>query len=184
MTLTMSNLKEDSRDGISEVDGIERHESERRRHLRFPFIASVEAIEPQSHATLKGRVSDLGFGGCYVDTMNSFAVGTLIKIQLIKEKTTFEADARVMFSHTGMGMGVAFVSAVPEQLQVLHNWLAELAGKTSPEQEAEKEAEPVGGALDSADRQDFVLGELIKALIKKGVLGEREGKAMLHRLHR
>jgi hypothetical protein len=180
----MSKMKEDSRGGISEVDGIERRESERRRHLRFPFIASVEAIEPQSRATLKGRVSDLGFGGCYVDTMNPFAIGTLIKIQLSNEKTTFEADARVMFSHTGMGMGVAFVSAMPDQLQVLHKWLAELAGKTSPEQEAEKETESVGVAANSAENQDFVLREIVKALIKKGVLNELEGKAMLHRLHR
>jgi hypothetical protein len=47
MTLTMSKLKEDIRDGNSEGDALEHRESERRRHLRFPFTASVEAIEPQ-----------------------------------------------------------------------------------------------------------------------------------------
>lgn len=119
-----------------------------------------------------------------MDTMNPFAVRTLIKIQLIKEKTTFEADARVMFSHAGMGMGVAFVSAMPDQLQVLHNWLTELAGKTSSEQEPEKETQPVGVAANSAENQDSVLGDLIKALTKRRVLNEVEGKAMLHRLHR
>jgi len=180
----MSDLKEGNRDETPEVNRIKRRESERRRHLRFPFIASVEAIEPQSHATLKGRISDLGFGGCYVDTMNPFAVGTLIKILLTKGRTTFEADARVMFSHAGMGMGIAFVSAMPQQLQVLDSWIAELARKTLPEQESTEEAEGDSVVADPVKRQDFVLRELVKALIRKGVLSELEGKAMLHELSR
>jgi hypothetical protein len=179
----MSKLKEGRREDISEANGIDCRESERRRHLRFPFIASAEAIEPQSHATLKGRVSDLGFGGCYVDTMNPFAVGTLIKILLAKGNNTFEADARVMFSHAGMGMGVAFVSAVPQQFQILQDWLTELAERTLPEPEPEKGTGTDGVAANSVRNQDFVLRELVKALIKKGVLNELEGKAMLHRLH-
>jgi len=180
----MSKLNEDNRDGISEVDATEHRESDRRRHFRFPFIASVEAIEPRSHATLKGRVSDLGFGGCYVDTMNPFAVGTVINIRLTKEKATFEADATVMFSHPGMGMGVAFVSAMPQQSQVLHNWLNELSGKTTPEQEPPKGTESDGVAASPVKSQDFVLGELLIALIRKGVLSEIEGKAMLQKLYR
>lgn len=183
MTLTMSKLKEGSLNGISEANGIASHESERRRHLRFPFIASAEAIEPQSHATIKGRVSDLGFGGCYVDTMNPFAVGTFIKILLSKEKNTFEADARVMFSHVGMGMGVAFVSAVPQQIQILQDWITELAEKTLHETEPAKGTETDDVAPNSVRKQDHVLRELIKTLMKKGVLNELEGTAMLHRLH-
>lgn len=179
----MSMLNEGNRDGTSEANATELRESERRIHVRFPFNASVEAIELQSHATLKGRISDLGFGGCYVDTMNPFAVGTLITILLTKEKTTFEAGARVMFSHAGMGMGVAFVSATPQQFQVLHNWLNELAGKTSPEQEPPKETETDGGTASSVNNQDCALRELVKVLMRKGVLDEGEGNEILHGLH-
>lgn len=125
----MSAKGKGNHEGISEANGIECRESERRRHRRFPIIASVEAIEMQSHTTLKGRITDLGFGGCYVDTMNPFAAGTVIKIRLTKEKDTFEADAKVMFSQIGMGMGVAFISAMPPQLQIFQKWLNELAGK-------------------------------------------------------
>jgi hypothetical protein len=179
----MPDLKESGHDETPEVNGTERRESERRFHVRYPFIASVEAIEPQSHATLKGRISDLGFGGCYVDTMNPFAVGTIIKIRLTKDEAAFEADAKVMFSHAGMGMGVAFVSTVPQQLQILHDWLAELAEKTFPEQEPPTTTEPDAAAANSVKNQDVVLRELVEALIRKGVLSELEGKTMLHRLH-
>jgi len=179
----MSEAIEGRRDGTSEANRIENRESDRRRHFRFPFTASVEAIEPLSQARLKGRVSDLGFGGCYVDTMNPFAVGTLIKISLTKEKATFETDAKVIFSHVGMGMGVEFASTLPQQLRVLHNWLTELAGKTSPEQEPMKGTE-ADGVANTLENQDFVVDELVIALIRKGVLSDVEGNELLQKLYR
>ena len=119
----------------SEAGSAER-KPERRRQPRFPFTASVEAIEPQSHAKLSGRISDLGLGGCYVDTISPFPVGTVIKIRLTKNNVTFEADAKVIFSQVGMGMGVAFVSALPQQLRIFQTWLSELDGKSSPDPDA------------------------------------------------
>ena len=41
---------------------------ERRRHARYPFTATVEALEPKSQMLIQGRTSDLSRGGCYVDT--------------------------------------------------------------------------------------------------------------------
>ena len=115
--------------------------------------------------------------------MNPFAVGTLIKISLTKEKATFETDAKVIFSHVGMGMGVEFASTLPQQLRVLHNWLTELAGKTSPEQELMKGTE-ADGVANTLENQDFVVGELVIALIRKGVLSDVEGNELLQKLYR
>ena len=129
MSETTSNMEVGNHESSSEVGRAERRESERRRHLRFPFIASGDATEPQSNATLKGRTSDLGLGGCYVDTISPFAVGTIVKILLTRDNATFEADAKVIFSQVGMGMGVAFISAVPQQFRIFQQWLSELTGE-------------------------------------------------------
>ena len=180
----MVDAEAGNRDGTSEAGGTERRQSERRRHLRFPFTASVEAIEIQSRVKLSGRISDLGLGGCYVDTINPFALGTVIKIRLTKEKVTFEADAKVVFSQVGMGMGVAFISAVPQQVRIFQKWLNELAGKSLPELDVPEEAEAGSVLADSTKNQDFVLGELLIALMRKGVLSEAEGKEMLQKLYR
>src|SRR5580692_5347881 len=82
---------------------------ERRRNLRFPFTATVEATENIRGTKVTGRTSDLSLGGCYVDTLNPFSVGTDAKVRIQRENVTFEAQARVIFSANGMGMGLAFV---------------------------------------------------------------------------
>ena len=179
----MSDADDGNRDSSSEANRIERRQSERRRQPRFPFTAAVEAIEPHSHAKLTARTSDLGLGGCYVDTMNPFAVGTVLKIRLTKDTVTFEADAKVTFSQVGMGMGVVFISAAPQQAQIFQNWLNELAGESLPGPEPPQESEADTVAANSAKNAESVLRDLLVALIKKSVLGEVEGNEMLQKLH-
>src|ERR1700733_6750993 len=88
---------------------------ERRHNLRFPFSASVEVTEPKSGARIAGRTSDLGLGGCYVDAISPFPVGTNALLKIKRDTETFEAQVRVVYSQLGMGMGLAFVSAQPKQ---------------------------------------------------------------------
>src|ERR1700722_6852076 len=117
----MSDFKRGN-EGPSEYQGAERRRNERRRELRFPFVASVEAVEPKSSAKILGRTSDISAGGCYVDTISPFSAGTVFKIRLTKDAVTFEADARAVMSQVGMGMGVAFISAVPQQMRSFQKW--------------------------------------------------------------
>ena len=180
----MSDDSKVSAGGPSEYQGVERHQNERRRDLRFPFTASVDAVEPQSKATISGRTSDISSGGCYVDTISPFPVETIIKIRLTKERVTFEADAKVVLSQVGMGMGVAFISAVPQQIRIFQKWLNELQGKPSPELDVPEQAEKDAARGNSMNEQRYVLGELLLALIRKGVLSDDEGKAMLRKLYR
>jgi hypothetical protein len=169
--------------GSSEATSIEHRQSERRFHSRFPFTVTVEATDPQSQAKLSARTSDVGLGGCYVDTLNPFAAGTLIKIRLTKDGVSLEADAKVIFSQVGMGMGVAFISAIPRQFRIFQKWLSELTGESLPEPEPGERTEKDAVVAVSPKDPDFVLRELLIALIKKGVLSEAEGKAMLQKLY-
>jgi len=91
---------------------------EHRVNLRFPIAASVVVTENKSGMKMDGRISDLGLGGCYVDAMNPLPVGTDAQIQIIRGCERFEAQAKVVYSQSGMGMGLAFVSAQPEQVQL------------------------------------------------------------------
>lgn len=180
----MSDTDDGNRDTPTEASKTERRQSERRRQPRFPFTAAVEALEPQSHVMISARTSDLGPGGCYVDTMNPFAVGTVIKIRLTKDNVSFEADAKVTFSQVGMGMGVVFISAVPQQFRIFQNWLNQLTEKSLPHLEPREESKAEAVVTNSTKDTDFVLRELLIALMEKRVLSEVEGKAMLQKLHR
>lgn len=170
--------------GPIQMEGGERDKSERRRHLRFPFTAAVDAIEPRSETKLSGRTSDLSSSGCYVDSLSPFPTGTAIRIRLTRQDVVFEAEAKVVSSQVGMGMGVEFVSATPKHVRIFQTWLNELTGKTAPRIEASERAPTDAAKEDSKMSYDYVLGELLLTLVRKGVLGEAEGKAMLQKLYR
>ena len=179
-------LEDRKRDEYTSVGAASR---ERRAHARYPFSAGVETVEMRSGARLHGRISDIGRGGCYVDSISPFAVGAELKVLIIKDANSFAAQARVVYSITGMGMGVMFTAIEPEQRWMLEKWLAELRGESSAELEVEgpKNGEvvlPSGTAKSANSEQTFVLNELIVALMRKRVLTDAEGRALLQKLLR
>jgi hypothetical protein len=157
--------------------------AERRRNLRFPFTATIEAIENKAGTKVVGRTSDLSLGGCYVDTLSPFPVGTDAKVHIQRGNVTFEAQAKVVFSAIGMGMGLAFVSAQPKQVRIFQKWLLEISGQSVPAEDAIDISE-----LPTPDKtqtiKNVVLSELIMTLIQKKVLTQDEGKDLLRKLFR
>ena len=157
--------------------------AERRRNLRFPFSATVEAIETKSGTKVTGRTSDLGLGGCYVDTLSPFPVGTEAKIRILRENETFEAQVKVVFSSIGMGMGLAFVSAQPKQVRLFQRWLLEISGQPLPEPDRNSQSAPETAPAEKTQTlKNAVLSDLILTLMQKKVLTEREGKDLLRKL--
>jgi hypothetical protein len=63
----------------------------------------------------------------------------------------------------------------------LQKWLNGLKSKSPPEPEVSKQEAAQG---DSMDEQDYVLSELLIALMRKGVLSDDEGKKLLRKLYR
>ena len=157
---------------------------EHRRHERFPLTAFVEALDPKSNTQISGRSSDVSLGGCYVDTLNPFPEGTVIRIRLTKENVSFEANAKVIFSQIGMGMGVAFLSAEKDQFQIYQKWINQFSGNASSAPDMLEAEQRSGGGNDLHIEQFLVLNDLVIALMRKGTLTEVEGKAMLKRLHK
>jgi len=157
--------------------------AERRRHLRFPFSATVEAVETKSGTKVTGRTSDLGFGGCYVDTLSPFPVGTEAKIRILRKNESFEAQARVVYSLLGMGMGLAFISAQPKQVRLFQSWLLEISGQPVSGQDASSQQAPETAPAEITQTlKNVVLSDLIMTLMQKKVLTEREGKDLLRKL--
>ena len=157
---------------------------ERRRNLRFPFSATVEAVDNKSGTKVIGRTSDLSLGGCYIDSLSPFPVGTETKIRILRNNETFDAQAKVVYSMMGMGMGLAFVSAQPKQVRLFQKWLQEISGHAA----VADEESPMDGPQESAPAQEtqtlknVVLSDLIMTLMQKKVLTELEGKDLLRKL--
>jgi hypothetical protein len=94
-----------------------------RRAKRFPFIASAEVLAETAGSRMTARVSDLSVLGCYVDTINPLPGGTPVLIRIFNNSEQFEAPATVVYSHTHLGMGLAFREVQPNSQSVLQNWL-------------------------------------------------------------
>jgi hypothetical protein len=169
-----------NKDAISIVEPTAR---ELRKSLRFPLTASVEVTEFHSGARIMGRTSDLSLGGCYIDSMSPFPVGTIATIRITRDNESFEAQAKVVYSQMGMGMGMSFISAQPKEIRLFQRWVSEISGKEvlSPDVPEQKH-EVTDGNL--REESNYVLNELIIALMRNGALTEAEGKAMLKRLLR
>jgi hypothetical protein len=161
---------------------------EKRGHPRYPFSAGAEVVDASSGARLNARISDIGRGGCYVDSISPYPVGAEVKIVITKDADSFAALAKVVYAAGGMGMGLMFTSIEPEQRWTLEKWLAELRGEPTVERESPKEPK-VSSLPESAEstngansEQSYVLNELIIALMRKRVLTDAEGKALLQKL--
>lgn len=90
---------------------------DRRRARRFPFITDAQVTEILSDTRLKAQTSDLGLGGCFLETLNPSPLGTEIRVTISHGSTTFTVLARVVFVTPNMGMGVAFASIESSYLE-------------------------------------------------------------------
>jgi PilZ domain len=156
---------------------------ENRAQVRFPFTAAAEIYEIRSQTRVTGRCSDLGAGGCYIDTLSPFAVGAVVRIRMKHDTREFEAAAVVAYTHVSMGMGLAFTEIKREFQEVLRSWIANLSGEQAPEPAASA-TEPETGAIDANANIRLVLNELIYLLVRKKIITENEGSALLRQMFR
>ncbi len=76
---------------------------ERRRSPRLPFLTEVK-----SDRVTVGRASDVSARGLFLETLTPYSVGTLLNVALRLDADTIEAEARVVFTDPGVGMGLEF----------------------------------------------------------------------------
>jgi len=169
---------------------------ERRRNLRFPFAVSAVVTEIKSGARIAGRTIDLGLGGCFVAAVSTFPVGTDALVHIQKGDEYFEAKVKVVNSQIGAGMGLVFVSAQPKHYRLFQRWLLEInstsplpldvpievALHVPPDVPEQTHEEFIAGTV--SEETGSVLNELLTALVRKHVLTEDEGMAMLKKLPR
>ena len=105
--------------------------SKPRRAPRFLLVDTAYFGEARAQGTNRARTNDVSLNGCYLETMNSLPVGTLIRVRLELGGSPFEAIARVVHAQPHMGMGVEFVEIEPRYLLVLQTWLAQAAAQVS-----------------------------------------------------
>lgn len=171
--------------------------AERRQHNRRSFSASAEIVEVVSGARLRlnARVSDLSVGGCYLDTINPFALETKTHLRIRHRDANFTCVATVKSSTPGMGMGLAFEDVNQAHQDLLQSWLDDSA-PIVPEhftvEQTWKDVQPITShRADAADApktaaaavpqisNDAFALRLAKLLQMKGLLSDSEMASLL-----
>lgn len=152
-------------------------EAERRGTERHMFTAAADVRELSSGARFSTRTTDLGPGGCFVDTTNPFPVGSKLSLNLHKGNSSFETVGTVVYSQYGLGMGVAFDELAPAQQQALAEWLSEVTGERVVVQDPKHVAKRASDFQRPS--QSPALVRLVRLLITKGILTEAEGSSVL-----
>jgi hypothetical protein len=93
-----------------------RPEPEKRQHARIPVSIGVEIVDTSTGIQITGRATDVGVGGCYVDTINTFAKGTPVDVTLHWQERVLHMRALVSYvaSRGTIGMGLSFIGASAE----------------------------------------------------------------------
>ena len=98
----------------------------KRAYRRCAFVASAEVTEKVSGTRLSARTSEIGLGGCYIDSLNPFPTGTVVQLRILRDQGVFETEAKVVYCDPRFGMGLAFTGITPEQRSSLEAWLTEV----------------------------------------------------------
>lgn len=118
--------------------------SEHRQHPRFVVKVPVEmhtvtreevdgkTREQVSETPIRSTTSDLSLGGCYIESMYPFPVGTRLELKL-QVPDTLLILGRVVTSHPQVGNGIVFFKILDEDYEALSAFLDSLAKEQSSE---------------------------------------------------
>lgn len=150
--------------------------AERRGANRHTITAAAEIVDMASGARFTTRTSDLGPGGCFVDSLTPFPVGSKVRVTVRQSDSEFQVGGAVVYSQLGLGMGIAFDELTYEQRQDLEAWLLEVA--TGKSESLQKQVAPKID-LKLSDMHRATLAGLIKLLVSKRILTDSEAASLM-----
>ncbi len=96
---------------------------DRRQRKRIPFIKEVEV----SGVGIL-QCSDLNLGGMFLETVHYYPVGTVLDLKFKLRETDehpINVQARVIYKHKGIGVGLYFSSLKLEDRQKIEKFIEE-----------------------------------------------------------
>jgi hypothetical protein len=151
---------------------------DRRGTPRRAFIAEALVVELASGARLSGRCCDLVAHGCYMDTINPFQQGTLVRIRLQHGSETAEAKGKVVYRVPNLGMGISFFEITSDDQATLGRWISQASQEPTIQ---EAPLPPVfRDRVSMGQTREEQIVRLIQVLQKKGLLSKIEADGLLN----
>ena len=157
---------------------------ERRRFPRVSCRIEATVLDELSAMNLTVKVTDISFGGCYVEMLAPLPVKSSVELTLDTSQGAIHARGKVVAAQTGMGMGIAFTAISPEDSEKLR----EIAPTAEHHREWKHSSPPTSAvatvssngarrskrASQVAPSTQEVLEAILRILLRKGIVSEEE----------
>jgi PilZ domain len=81
-----------------------------RRTPRYSLAVDIEIVDVHSGIRIEAQTKTLSLAGCGVETLKLFPQGTSVAVKLSHQGQEMKAFARIVYSRSDLGMGLAFHS--------------------------------------------------------------------------
>ena len=98
--------------------------ADRRNLSRHACCLGAEVYRAQSNVATRCTLIDIGPGGCYIETTETFDSGTALEIVVRTEDLRLRIHGKVLSMHPGFGMGVEFTLRTEEHRKQVQQLLA------------------------------------------------------------
>jgi c-di-GMP-binding flagellar brake protein YcgR len=105
-------------------------DSDRRQAPRLKIRVPIEIEVEGGSGPVRGATADLSAGGCYIETMFPFPLGTTLDLKLQLENTLLVA-ATVVTYDPQVGNGIRFEKMLPEDREELKKYLEAIEAEES-----------------------------------------------------
>lgn len=159
---------------------------ERRQFPRLACRLEAQVTTPEASTQLAATVIDICLGGCYLEMMSPFPVGSTVEMVLDLGESTIAVRGKVCSTHPGIGMGVSFTGMRPDDLAKLRQFAPpmqnapDLPPTTHAMTQASLSPAPVevaAVATSNAKRLPSAaegLVAVVRVLLRKGILDRSE----------
>jgi len=146
----------------------------RRQSQRFSCTGAAE-ISQQGSRWGWGRVNDLSTIVCYIEIVHLLPVGSDAQLRLTIADISVDLAAKVVSNDLGIGMGMEFVAATPEQLNKLAQIVSRVSTTESPTAR-QTENSPPGPTPVRITREaaPVILAKIVKRINENGVLTRQD----------
>jgi hypothetical protein len=96
---------------------------QRRKADRYKISVGIQILDEADNLMMQTSSSDIGIGGCYVETKSPLDVDTRMKVLLCLGKEKLQTSGMVRAMYPGVGMGIEFLDLGWEQTEQLYKFL-------------------------------------------------------------
>jgi PilZ domain len=105
-------------------------ERDRRFHRRYTVQVQIELHQEGNDVPMRLATTDLSRGGCYVELMMPFSIGTHVQATLWLNVHRIVIQGRVVTCHPQYGNGIMFEKFEGQAERLLHEYLDSIVTTT------------------------------------------------------